>query len=227
MSIKRITDSHIFHVILVILFTGAIILLEHIFTDSIEGYFFAVLPTLLLIIFYFLIHHNTTEFEDSIKKLLEMHIPNIAFVDDSNTIKKEFITAISDAEKFIMTTGGKSKMKEYLSEIEKNLESGEIEYYRIIFGEKISEELNEHLSKIIGKSGVYISYNQQELAPVLLLTEKVAFYCLPDPNPDEFKTCLKIPDEKIIEKLGKYIRIWEAKGNSINNKEDLNKIGIV
>jgi len=123
-----------------------------------------------------------------------------------------------------MTTGGKSRIKEYLSAIERNLEEKEIEYYRIIFGEKISNESYEHLSKIIGIDGTYIAYTPQELTPTLLSTEKVAFLGLPDPKPDEFKTCLKIHDEKIIEKLGKYIRIWYAKSETLKNKNELEKI---
>lgn len=217
-------DDNTVHLIFLIIFTGAIIFLEHIFSDSIEGFFFALLPTLLLIIFYISIHRKTTAFEDSIKKLLETHIPDVSFIDDSNTIKEEFTKAVNDAEKFIMTTGGKSRMKEYLSEIETSLEKKEIEYYRIIFGEKISDELYEHLLNVVGKEGVYISYTKQELAPILVLTDKIAFYCLPDPNPGEFKTCLQIPDERIIEKLGKYIRIWYSQSEKINNTEEIEKI---
>lgn len=174
--------------------------------------------------FYILLHRRTTTFEDFVKELLEAHIPDIIYIDDSDTVKAEFIKVVNDAEKYIMTTGGKSTIKEYLSAIERNLEEKDIEYWRIMFGEKISNEVCEHLSEIIGRDGIFISYTPQELTPTLLLTEKVAFFGLPDPNPDEFKTCLKIPDEKIIEKLGKYIRIWYAKSEKLSNKEDIEKI---
>jgi len=223
MKTKRL-DEYTVHLIILIVFTGVLIILERIFSESLEGFFYALLPTLLLVLFYILLHRRTTAFEDSVKELLETHIPNIVYIDDSDTIKVEFIKAVNDAEKYIMTTGGKSRIKEYLSAIESNLEEKEIEYYRIIFGEKISNELYAHLSKIIGREGIYVSYTPQELIPTLLLTEKVAFLGLPDPKPDEFKTCLKIPDEKIIDKLGKYIRIWYAKSETLSNREDLEKI---
>ena len=71
-----------------------------------------------------------------------------------------------------------------------------------------------------------MSYSPQELAPVLLLTDKIAFYCLPDPNPDEFKTCLKIQEKKIIDKLGKYIRVWYSETKRLKNREDLEKIDV-
>lgn len=217
-------DEYTIHLIILIVFTGVLIILEHFFTKSIEGFFYAFLPTLLLVLFYILLYRRTTTFEDFVKELLEAHIPDIVYIDDSDTVKAEFIKVVNDAEKYIMTTGGKSTIKEYLSAIERNLEEKDIEYWRIMFGEKISNEVCEHLSEIIGRDGIFISYTPQELTPTLLLTEKVAFLGLPNPNPDEFKTCLKIPDEKIIEKLGKYIRIWYAKSEKLSNKEDIEKI---
>lgn len=223
MKSKRI-DEYTIHLIILIVFTGVLILLERVFSDSLEGFFYALLPTLLIILFYILFHRRVTTFEDFIRELLETHIPDIVYIDNSDIIKSEFIDAVNSAEKYIMTTGGKSRIKEYLSAIEKKLEGGDIEYYRIIFSEKISNELYEHLARIIGKEGVYISYTQRELTPTLLLTEKVAFLGLPDPKPEEFKTCLKIPDERIIEKLGKYIRSWYAKSERLENKGDLEKI---
>jgi len=222
MKNKRL-DEYTVHLIILIVFAGILILLERIFSKSLEGFFYALLPTLLVILFYILFHRRVTTFEDSVKELLETHIPDIVYIDNSDAIKIEFIDAVNGAEKYIMTTGGKSRIKDYLCVIERKLEERDIEYYRIIFGEKMSNELYEHLSRIIGNEGVYVSYTPQELTPTLLLTEKVAFLGLPDPKPEEFKTCLKIPDERIIEKLGKYIRSWYAKSDRLRNKEDLEK----
>ena len=223
MKNKRL-DEYTINMILLIIFTGVLIILERIFSISLEGFFYALLPTILLILFYVLFHRRTTTFEKSVKKLLETHIPNIVYIDDSEAIKAEFIKAINDTEKYIMTTGGRSRIREYLSVIERNLEEKGIEYYRILSGRKISNELYDHLLKIIERDGIYVSYTTQELTPTLLLTEKVAFIGLPDPIPGEFRTCLKIPDEKIIDKLGKYIRIWYAKSTKLSNKDELEKI---
>ena len=217
-------DEYTVHLICLIIFTGVLIVLEHIFSESLEGFFYALLPTLLLILFYILLQRRATTFETSVMELLETHIPDVVYIDDPKTIKSEFIKAVNDAEKFIMTTGGKSKIKEYLSAMETNLEEKKIEYYRIISSEKISNVLYEHVAKIIVRDEVYISYTTRELTPTLLLTEKVAFLGLPDPKPDEFKRCLKIPDEKIIEHLGRYIRIWYAKSERLSSKEDLEKL---
>jgi len=219
-------DEYTINLILLVIFTGVLIVLERIFSESLQGFFYTLLPTILLILFYILLHRRTVTFEDSIKEILETHIPNIVYIENEDTIKTEFINAINSAEKYIMTTGGRSRIKEYLSSIEESLEKKEIEYYRILFGEKISKESYEHLSKIIGKDGVYISHTHRELTPTLLLTEKIAFIGLPEPKPHEFKTCLKIPDEKIIERLGKYVRVWYASSERLTNKGDLEKIQV-
>jgi len=217
-------DEYTINLIFLVIFTGVLIALERIFGESLQRFFYALLPTILLILFYILLHRRTVTFEGYIKEILETHIPNIVYLENENTIKTEFVNAINSAEKFIMTTGGRSRIKEYLGAIEESLEKKETEYYRILFGEKISKELYEHLSKIIGKDGVYISHVRRELAPTLLLTEKTAFIGLPEPKPHEFKTCLKIPDEKMIERLGKYVRVWYASSERLLNKEDLEKI---
>jgi len=222
MKNKRL-DEHSSNLIILIVFASALFILDKIFGESLKEFFYALLPTLVLIIFYILIHRRTTVFEDSVKELLETHIPDIVYLDNSDTIKAEFLEAVNGAEKYIITTGGKSRIKEYLSAIEKNLEENEIEYYRIISGEKISNELYEHLSKIIGREGVYVSYTLHHL-PTLLLTEKICFMGFPDPKPDEFRVCLKIPHEKIIEKLGRYTRIWHSQSETLKNKEGLEKI---
>jgi hypothetical protein len=223
MKNKRL-DEYTVHLIILVVFTGGLLLLERILSESVEGFFYALVPTLLVVLFYILFHRRVTTFEDSIKELLETHIPDIVYFDNSVTTEAELITAVNGAEKYIMTTGGKSKIGKYLAAIERNLEENDIEYYRIIFGKKISNELYEHLSKIIENRGVYVSYTPQELTPTLLLTEKVAFLGLPDPEPEEFKTCLKIPDERIREKLEKYIRSWRETSERLSNKEDLGKI---
>lgn len=223
MKAKKLVENTA-HLIIIIVFAGALILLERIFGGSLEGFFFALLPTILLIIFYILLYQRTTTFETSIMELLETHIPDVVYIDDPETIKTEFIKAVNDAEKFIMTTGGKSTIKDYLSAIERNLEEKRIEYWRIISGVKISNVLYEHVAKIIVKNAVFISYTTRELTPTLLLTEKVAFLGLPDPKLDEFRKCLKIPDEKIIEHLATYIRIWYPKGEILSTKEDLERI---
>lgn len=219
-------DEYTINLILLVIFTGVLIVLERVFSESLQRFFYALLPTILLILFYILLHRRTVTFENSIKEILETHIPNIVYIENEDTLKTEFINAVNSAEKYIMTTGRRSRIKEYLSGIEESIEKKEIEYYRILFGEKISKELYDHLSKIIGKEGVYISHTPKEFAPNLLLTEKIAFIGLPEPKPHEFKTCLKIPDESIIERFGKYIRVWYASIERLTNKEDLEKIKV-
>jgi hypothetical protein len=218
-------DEYTINLIVLIVFSGALILLGYIFSDSISGFFYALLPTILLILFYILIYRRQQIFESNIKTMVETHIPNIVYIDNPEILKTEFIDTINSAQKYIMTTGSKSKIKEYLSAIETKIEKNEIEYYRILFGEEISDELLDHLSKVIEKECAYIAYTARELAPTLLLTEKVAFIGLPEPIPGEFKTCLKIPDEKLIEKITRYVRIWYAKSERLKSKEDLERTG--
>lgn len=99
-------DEYTINLILLVIFTAALIVLERIFGNSLQDFFYVLFPTVFLILFYILLYRRTVTFEDSIKEILEMHIPNIVFIENPETIKTEFITAINGAEKYVMTTGG-------------------------------------------------------------------------------------------------------------------------
>ncbi len=197
------------------------LLLEKIFNLSVEA---ALLPTILLVVFYILLYRRMRSFESSVRSTLETHIPENVFLPTPAKIESEFVRAVSDADKFVMTTGGKSHISGYLEAIEKTIETKQVEYYRVV-DRRVSKEMREHLSRVVGKHGVYVSFSERDLGPSLLLTETVAFIGLPDPAPGELKACLKIPDEKIIENLAKLIRIWYGESEKrLMSKSDIDMI---
>ena len=219
-------DEYSIHLIVLVVFAGALILLDHILGKSLEAFLYALLPAVLLLLLYKLINRRTATFESTVKELLEAHIPNIVFIQGVDAIMEEFTKAINDAERYIMATGGRAKMEEYLRAIEDRITKNDLEYYRILFGKKIPKELMEHLLRLVGKQGVYLSHTQREMSPTLLVTEKVAFIGLPEPQHGSFQTCLKIPDEKVIEKMGRYIRNWYASTDRVSTTTDIEKIEV-
>jgi hypothetical protein len=151
-------DEYVIHVIVLIIFASALILLDHILGKSHETFLYALLPAVLLLLLYSLINHRTSTFESTVKELLEAHIPNIVFIQGVETIMDEFIKAVNEAEKYVMTTGGRAKKQEYLKAIEDGITKKDLEYYRILFGKKISGDLKEHLLRLVNKQGVYLSH---------------------------------------------------------------------
>jgi hypothetical protein len=224
MRMSKRLDERTIHLVVLIIFAGALIALERVFTQSLEGFLFALLPTLLLVVFYLMLSQRTTDFEQFVKEALESHIPDVAFIRTSESIESEFVDAVRSADKFIMTTGGKSRIKEYLAAIETYVEEKGLEYYRVLFGGSISEELYKHVTRIVGKDGVYISYVGKDLGPTLLVTDKVALVGLPHPRPDEFSMCMRIPSQDVVHQLEKYVRVWHETGAKIRGEEDMAKL---
>jgi len=219
-------DEYLIHLIILVIFAGALILLDHIFGKSLETFLYAVLPAVLLLLLYTLINRRAATLESTVKGLLEAHIPNIVFIQGLDAIMEEFTRAVNEADRYVMTTGGRAKMQEYLKAIEDRIAKKDVEYYRILFGKKISKELKEHLLGLVGKQGVYFSHTETELSPTLLVTEKVAFIGLPEPQHGSFQTCLKIPEEKVIEKMGRYIRNWYASTDRVSTTTDIERIEV-
>jgi len=62
------------------------------------------------------------------------------------------------------------------------------------------------------------------MIPSVLATEKIAFICLPEPDPNRFQACIKISDKEIIDNLEKYARIWNNRGEKIKNIDDIKNV---
>ena len=223
---RRINDNYFATLIILIIFVITTSILGDILKVKLDSsnLGFVLLPVSLLILFYILIHQRATRFEYDIWDILETHVTNVEYINDGNKVKSEFIRAVNDANKYIMTTGGKSRIKEYLIAIEKNISEKDTEYWRVIFGEKITNELHSHLLEVVGKQSTYLAYTKQELGPVILLTENVVFLGFPDPKPEEFKDCLKVVDERMIYEIGRYIRRWYRESTRLNNKGEIDKV---
>lgn len=217
-------DNNLINLILVVIFSTALVIVNCVLGESLNNLLYNSIPVVLLVILYLLLQKKMNKFENSVREILESRIPNISYIEDGNAITTEFINAINSAEKYIMTTGGKTRNINYLSVIKENINNKDIEYYRILFGEDISQELYNHLIDIIEKDSVYVSYTPRELASFLLLTENVAFIGLPDADPKEFRRCLKIPNINIIERLAKYIRSWYKASEKVDTKKDLERL---
>ena len=201
--------------------TAVLVVLEYILKEAFNKDLYSLFPIILLILFYIFINNRISKLED----LLKIHVSDIVYIEGSEAVDLEFIKAIKEAQEIIMTTGGKSRSDRYLSAIENRLlEKGNIEYYRIISTKRITSLVYEHLSKTIERNGVYVSFAQEIMIPSLLLTENVAFICLPEPEPSKLRTCMKITDKEIIDTFEKYVRIWNGKGEKLTNNDDLKGI---
>jgi hypothetical protein len=88
----------------------------------------------------------------------------------------------------------------------------------------VTRELFDHISRVINQTNVVIAWNEKEYVPMLLITEKVLIFSLPDPIRGRFETCIKIPNRNIINRVRLYTEDWLMKSTPIRSLNDLEKL---
>jgi len=104
----------IIELISVVAISAAMIMLEYILKDSFKSYLDVLFPIILLIIFYIFVSRRIARLE----VYLERQGTSITYIEDSQMLNREFMKAVDEAQKRIVTTGGKSTNVDYLSAIE-------------------------------------------------------------------------------------------------------------
>ena len=210
--------------ILVVVSAIVTLFLQAFLEKSLEAFVSVALPIIVLVIFFSLITLRLLLFEDKIQSIIDSRLPEISYVDDVNLLKGEFIKAVEESEQFIMATGGKSALVDYLSKIEERVKKAKISYRRVVTGKTVTRELFDHISRVINQTNVVIAWNEKEYVPMLLITEKVLIFSLPDPIRGRFETCMKIPNRNIINRVRLYTEDWIMKSTPIRSLNDLEKL---
>lgn len=210
--------------ILLIVSAIAMFLLQFFLEQRFEFLVVVAVPAILLVILFSLMSLRLSMFEETIRNVLESRLPEISFINDAEILKKEFIKAVEESEQFIMATGGKSALADYLSKIEEKVNEENIFYRRVVTGKKMTRELFEHLSRLINRNNVSVAWNMKEYIPMLLITEKVAIFSLPDPMRGRFETCIRIPNKEVVDRVRLYTEEWLMKSRSITNLSKLRSL---
>ena len=210
--------------ILVIVSAIVTLFLQAFLEKSLEAFVSVALPIIVLVIFFSLLSLRLLLLEDKIQNVLDSRLPEISYIDDANLLKSEFIKAVEESEEFIMATGGKSALVDYLSKIEERVKKAKISYRRVVTGKTVTQELFDHLSRVINQTNVVIAWNEKEYVPMLLITEKIVIFSLPDPIRGQLETCMKIPNRNIISRVRLYTEEWLMKSTPIRTLKDLEKL---
>jgi len=193
-------------------------------SSLIEPFFaFAILIMVLLVLLAYFQLRTLRVILKEIKLLKEVNTELIS--TDESELEKRFIKVIRNAEKSIACTGGISRLKGYLNEIEKQINSGR-EYWRVFSGPQITEEMFKHLKKVLssekaqnvhiyflsamgGKAGVTYPY--------IVVTDKEGIIALPDPA--KFRSFLITNDPIIVWRLNMYIQQLVGQGKPLDRGE--------
>ena len=176
---------------------------------SIERFAYLFLLVLMLA-FYILVvseriraeSNMTRELErhlTQVTEIVEMHLkqtaeimkrllPQAVFIENEEDSRMELIKAVKNADKYILTTGGKSRNPECLHAIEERVLHDGLPYTRVVLGDHIHHELCAHLCTLLGRDRVHFGHLLNEQFGNALVTESILILGIPSPHPDIFET---------------------------------------
>jgi hypothetical protein len=146
------------------------------------------------------------EFLSAVQKTIESRLPGIELIRGKQQVEAELTKTASEAKRFIIATGGKSRIKTYLDTITRKASDENVPYTRIIFGGYIHHELCTHLCSVVGQSRVRIAHAPDEKSGTALVTENaLIFTTIPSTEANIFDTIVKVPDPTAADEYREYL----------------------
>ena len=110
------------------------------------------------------------------------------FFSESTAVINELIEMCNSANDYILAVGSRTKGR-LLEAIENAIESKEIYYHRLLVGNEVTKDLEEHIERIEGRGNQTIKFLAVHNChcPNFLLTEKMVMILLPIPESEKFR----------------------------------------
>jgi hypothetical protein len=178
-----------------------------------------------------------TAVPDSVERILNERLPPIAFIDSEAGTGASMLAVVQGAQRFIATTGGKSRAKPYLDAIEGKVRKDGAIYTRIIFEKDgINHVLCEHLCNLLSapahvKKRVQIGFHDtRSNIGYFTVTEAGVIIFMPDPTSSQITRCLHVStlpggDRPVVEALKDYItsHLW-GQAQRLRTPEDVRRL---
>lgn len=127
-------------------------------------------------------------------------------ITGKDLVESALINAAKSAREFIMATGGRSRIEEYLDAITHAVQNDIVSfYYRLILGDHIHHPLHKHLKEVWGQRGVHIAHNEHEHYGQILVTEKEAIVTMPSSAAKAFDRVLRIRTPTTVQRHKDYV----------------------
>ena len=125
------------------------------------------------------------------------------FVEES-VAESTLIRAVTTASRFIMIIGGRGGTKEYIDELTKRVQSGNLAYWRLITGSHIPHFLCEHLRSVYELDNVRLAHDQREHYGVTFVNEMEVILTSANPEGGLF-AATRIPGANLAQKYREFI----------------------
>lgn len=181
-----------------------------------------VLPLVAVAILALVFLNLIANAEDRLTRELQSRLPQISYIEKREEVELAMCRLAERASEFIVTSGGKSRNIQYLRTIEQKSFEGQIFYWRILYDKDITEELYNHLSRVISLPNVTIVHVGDDSYNNMTLADTGAILALPVPGHGELKA-IEIPSPEYSRQLYTgYMMSVFSKAFRIDTLDDLN-----
>lgn len=177
-----------------------------------------VIPLMLILVVFFLFLYLIAKAEARLNQSLNRKLPTVEYMTKDD-VEKDLENLAKKASKFIATTGGASRNKDYLKAIEQKVKSG-VPYWRVIFNEPISREMCEHLCALVSLQNVSISKIEKGGYSNISAVEQGYIIALPVPGHGQLMG-LKIPSADRAQDMFTYLVTLSQGATKISTKEEI------
>jgi len=179
-----------------------------------------ILPLISILLVSVIMLYFIASAETRLKSTLDRRLPPLEHLENKDDVDYELVRLARTAKRFIVATGGRSRNVEYLKVIKQKVESGQVNYWRILFGSGITHEMCEHLTSLLGMPGVQIGQIDEPLYDHMLVTDSGYLDALPVPGHAELMG-VKVSSTLISEQLFHYIMRVYQKAEIVTKPEEI------
>lgn len=110
------------------------------------------------------------------EEIIDSRLPGTEFIRGAQQVESELTNAALNAKRFILATGGQSRLEKYLATIAQKVMDEGVSYTRVIFGDHIHHELCTHLCSLVDHPHVRIAHAPKETSGTVLVTDNVLIF---------------------------------------------------
>jgi len=178
------------------------------------------LPLVSILTVFLLFLYLMAKAEKRLSQSLDRRLPQLEYMETRAEVEIETMKLAEEADEFIVATGGRSRNQEYLKVIERKVRSGDVTYWRLIFNERITHEVCEHLRSILPLPNVMIGQIEDRGYGSMLVVDNGLIIALPVPGHGGLMG-IKIPNSASAQRMFRYLMMIYPKAKNITTVEEI------
>lgn len=166
--------------------------------------------------------YRLTKIEKRLKSALDNYTLGVKYLEDQSDVNRELLRTVRNAKGSLMIIGAKSSSKRYLKEILTKASDTNLKHYRLITGDHITEEMRDHLIKVIklNDRNCSIRWNYSEKHGTIIISDEDVLIALPTSHSDKF-LALKFSNPKSTTIYSEYFMDAFAHSFDISNYDQV------